>query len=250
MARSQPSHRARESAASDKNNRGDLGIEEELAGALVNRSMWSRLWPLLGPVRRRLAAVIGVEVLLVAVVFLRPWFFRQVIDHGLPRAGAGTVWSPRVVLTMGAGLTLCWIARFVLASVSQYLAGTAALRVLSELRARIFAHVQGLSVRYFDRAKAGRIVSRVDRDVDSLEPLLIQGPPELLSALLRCVVSGTLIFRLSPRLFLALVWVVPVLVPAVLIFQRIASRNYGRIAERRGRFTAHLVETVAAVRII
>jgi ATP-binding cassette subfamily B protein len=250
MAHSQPSHRAREIAASDKNNRGDLEIEEELAGTLINRSMWSRLWPLLGPVRKRLAMVVGVEVLLVAVVFLRPWFFRQVIDHGLPRAGAGTAWSPRVVLTMGAGLTLCWIARFVLASVSQYLAGTAALRVLSELRARIFAHVQGLSVRYFDRAKAGRIVSRVDRDVDSLEPLLIQGPPELLSALLRCAVSGTLIFRLSPRLFLALVWVVPVLVPAVLIFQRIASRNYGRIAERRSRFTAHLVESVAAVRII
>jgi putative ABC transport system ATP-binding protein len=250
MAHSQPSHRARESAASDKNNRGDLEIEEELAGTLINRSMWRRLWPLLGPVRKRLAMVVGVEVLLVAVVFLRPWFFRQVIDHGLPRGGVDAVWSPRVVLTMGAGLTLCWIARFVLASVSQYLAGTAALRVLSELRARIFAHVQGLSVRYFDRAKAGRIVSRVDRDVDSLEPLLIQGPPELLSALLRCAVSGTLIFRLSPRLFLALVWVVPVLVPAVLIFQRIASRNYGRIAERRSRFTAHLVESVAGVRII
>ena len=250
MAHSRPSHRAREIAASDKNNRGDLEIEEELAGALINRSMWSRLWPLLGPVRKRLAMVVGVEVLLVAVVFLRPWFFRQVIDHGLPRPGTGAVWSPRVVLTMGAGLTLCWIARFALASVSQYLAGTAALRVLSALRARIFAHVQGLSVRYFDRAKAGRIVSRVDRDVDSLEPLLIQGPPELLSALLRCAVSGTLIFRLSPRLFLALVWVVPVLVPAVLIFQRIASRNYGRIAERRSRFTAHLVESVAAVRII
>ncbi|HEY5281326.1 MAG TPA: ABC transporter transmembrane domain-containing protein, partial [Polyangia bacterium] len=172
MTHNQPSHRARESAASDKNNRGDLEIEEELAGTLINRSMWSRLWPLLGPVRKRVAAVVGVEVLLVAVVFLRPWFFRQVIDRGLPRARAGVVWSPRVILIMGAGLTLCWIARFALASVSQYLAGTAALRVISELRARIFAHVQGLSVRYFDRAKAGRIVSRVDRDVDSLEPLL------------------------------------------------------------------------------
>lgn len=107
MAHSQPSHRAREIAASDKESRGDLEIEEELAGTLINRSMWSRLWPLLTPVRKRLAVVVGVEVLLVVVVFLRPWFFRQVIDHGLPRAGAGAVWAPRVVLTMGAGLTLC-----------------------------------------------------------------------------------------------------------------------------------------------
>jgi putative ABC transport system ATP-binding protein len=105
-------------------------------------------------------------------------------------------------------------------------------------------------VRYFDRAKAGRIVSRMDRDVDSLEPLLIQGPPELLSAILRCLVAGVLLCGLSPRLFLALAWILPVLAPAVFVFQRIAARNYGRIAERRSRFTAHLVESVSAVRIL
>lgn len=147
-------------------------------------------------------------------------------------------------------LGLCWLLRFALAAVSQYLAGSAAQIVLSQLRVRIFAHVQSLSVRYFDRAKAGRIVSRVDRDVDSLEPLLIQGPPELLSAVLRCLLAGTLLYHLSPRLFLALAWIIPVLVLAVAIFQRIASRNYGRIAERRSRFTAHLVETVSGVRIL
>jgi putative ABC transport system ATP-binding protein len=191
-----------------------------------------------------------VEVLLVTVVFLRPWLFRNVIDRGLVRVSTGWVCVPRVVAAMGAGVALCWIARFALAASSQYLAGTAALAVLSQLRTRIFAHVQGLSVRYFDRAKAGRIVARVDRDVESLEPLLIQGPPEILSALLRCLVSGTLLFRLSPRLFLALAWIVPVLVPAVLVFRRLAARNYGRVAERRSRFTAHLVESVAAVRIL
>jgi ABC-type multidrug transport system fused ATPase/permease subunit len=88
------------------------------------------------------------------------------------------------------------VARFVLAAVSQYLAGTAALAMLAALRTRIFAHVQALSVRYFDRAKAGRIVARMDRDVDALEPLVIQGPPELLGALLRCVVSSVLLFGL------------------------------------------------------
>jgi ABC-type multidrug transport system fused ATPase/permease subunit len=212
--------------------------------------MSGRLWALIRPVRGRVGVVVALEVVLVGFVFLRPWLLKTVIDRGLTRSGAGWAWHPRVVAAMSALLAVCWVARFGLAAASQYLAGSAAISVLSTLRARAFAHVQGLSVRYFDRAKAGRIVARLDRDIDSLEPLLIQGPPELLSALLRCVVSIALLIHLSPRLFLALAWIIPVLVPAILTFQKLAGRNYGRVAERRSRFTAHLVETVGAVRIL
>jgi ATP-binding cassette subfamily B protein len=246
----QPSHLAREQAAQDHARHDDLRIEEALARQKLERSMWGRMVPLLRPVRRRIAAVALLETLLVGFVFLRPWFIRNVIDHGLTRAGGVWQWNPRVVLSMAAGISVCWVARFALAALSQYLAGTAALTVLAELRTRIFRHVQALSVRYFDRAKAGRIVARMDRDVDSLEPLVIQGPPELLSALLRCLVASVLLFQLSPRLFLALGAVVPVLVPAIIVFKRVAAANYGQVAERRSRFTAHLVETVGAVRIL
>ena len=250
MPPSRGGHTSREHAARERGQNDDLRVEEELAGTDLRRSVWTRLWPLLGPVHGRIVAVILIEVAMVGFIFVRPWLIRQVLDNGLVRQNMGAGWAPRVVLTMGVALAACWIARFVLGAVSQYLAGTAALTVLSDLRTRIFAHVQSLSVRYFDRAKAGRIVSRVDRDVDSLEPLLIQGPPELLSAILRCLVAGVLLCRLSPRLFLALAWILPVLAPAVFVFQRIAARNYGRIAERRSRFTAHLVESVSAVRIL
>jgi ABC-type multidrug transport system fused ATPase/permease subunit len=48
----------------------------------------------------------------------------------------------------------------------------------------------------------------------------------------------------------ALAWVVPVLIPATLLFQKLAASNYQRVAERRSRFTAHLVESVNGVRVI
>jgi ABC-type multidrug transport system fused ATPase/permease subunit len=147
-------------------------------------------------------------------------------------------------------MTLAWVARFSLAGVSQYLSGSAAIRVLADLRARVFAHVQALSVGYFDRTKAGRIISRADRDVDTLEPLLIQAPPELLSASLRCLISGILLWMISPALLLSVVGVVPLLLAATAIFKRISQRNWARVAENRSRFTAHLVETVAGVRVI
>ncbi|HSS39439.1 MAG TPA: ABC transporter ATP-binding protein, partial [Polyangia bacterium] len=245
-----PSHIVREKAEQDKARLDDLQIEEELAQQRLERSVWGRMLPLLRPVRGRIAAVALLETTLVAFVFLRPWFIRTVIDRGLTHVAGRWTWNPRVVLAMPVGLAICWVARFALAAWSQYLAGTTALAVLADLRVRIFRHVQGLTVRYFDRAKAGRIVARMDRDIDALEPLVIQGPPELLSALLRCLVASVLLFQISPRLFLALGVVVPVLVPAIFLFRRVAAANYGRVAERRSRFTAHLVESVGAVRIL
>ena len=216
----------------------------------LDRSMFKRLLPLLYPVRKRIAAVIAIEIVLVCVIFLRPWFIRQLIDHGFVRTGTVLTIDRSLLIGLTLGLAITWAARFLLAGCSQYLAGSAALRVLNDLRVRVFSHVQTLSVRYFDRTKAGRIVSRADRDVDSLEPLLIQGPPELLSALLRCVVAAVLLWLISPLLFFALASVVPILAVATWWFKRISQRTWAKVAENRSRFTAHLVETVAGVRVL
>ncbi len=228
----------------------DLEVEQDLANVSLERSMRGRIIELLRPVAPRLALVVGIEALLVCTTFLRPWFVGNIVDRGFEHTPEGILLNRPLVIQMTLGLGLAWVLRFGLSGVSQYLAGTAAIRILGDLRRRVFAHVQSLSVRYFDRTKAGRIVSRADRDVDSLEPLLIQGPPEALSVVLRCVVAGILLFQISPLLFLGVASVLPFLGLGSYLFHRIASKNWAGVAERRSRFTAHLVESVSGVRVI
>ncbi|MDB6086870.1 MAG: transporter ATP-binding protein [Gammaproteobacteria bacterium] len=228
----------------------DIELEEALARQSLDRSMLSRLTPLLRPVRHLVLATILIEIVLVGSVFLRPWLIKLVIDKGLVRHDHGWTVDHRLILLAAGAMTLAWVARFSLAGVSQYLSGTAAIRLLADLRIRVFAHVQSLSVGYFDRTKAGRIISRADRDVDTLEPLLIQGPPELLSALLRCVTAGALLWVISPILLLSVAGVVPLLAGATTIFKRISQRNWAKVAENRSRFTAHLVDSLSGVRVI
>ncbi|MDF9907942.1 UNVERIFIED_ORG: putative ABC transport system ATP-binding protein [Pseudomonas reinekei] len=228
----------------------DIEIEEMLAKKALDRSMFSRLLPLLKPIRRHIFGVIGIELLLVFTVFLRPWFVRELLDRGLIQQNDHWLLDERLVLWLGLGLAASWLGRFLLAGVSQYVAGSAAIRVLNDLRVQVFAHVQGLSVSYFDRTKAGRIISRVDRDVDALEPLVIQGPPELLGALLRCGLASVMLWRIEPRFFLSLAATVPLLVLATWGFKRISQRNWAKVAENRSRFTAHLVESVNGARML
>ncbi|MCB2256547.1 ABC transporter ATP-binding protein/permease [Pseudomonas chlororaphis] len=228
----------------------DIEIEEMLAKKALDRSMFSRLLPLLKPIRGHIFGVIGIELLLVFTVFMRPWFVRELLDRGLIRQDQHWLLDERLVLWLGLGLAASWLGRFLLAGVSQFIAGSAAIRVLNDLRVRVFAHVQSLSVGYFDRTKAGRIISRADRDVDALEPLLIQGPPELLGALLRCGLASAMLWRIDPRFFLSLAATVPLLVLATWSFKRISQRNWARVAENRSRFTAHLVESVSGTRML
>lgn len=228
----------------------DIEIEEMLAKKALDRSMFSRLLPLLRPIRGSIIAVIGIELLLVFTVFLRPWFVRELLDRGLVAEADHWLLDERLVLWLGLGLAASWLGRFLLAGISQFIAGSAAIQVLNALRVRVFAHVQSLSVSYFDKTRAGRIISRADRDVDSLEPLLIQGPPELLGALLRCGLAALMLWRIDPRFFLSLAATVPLLALATWSFKRISQRNWAKVAENRSRFTAHLVESVSGARML
>jgi ATP-binding cassette subfamily B protein len=226
----------------------DIELEEKLARKALNRSMVSRLLPLVGPVKGQIAAVIATEIVQVLAIFARPVLIGMVIDKGLNHGGGRPDFG--IVAWACIGLAATWGVRFLLGGVSQYFAGSAAVRVLNDLRIRVFAHVQSLSVGYFDRTRAGRIIARADRDVDTLEPLLIQGPPEFLSAVLRLLISGVLLWLVAPALLAGLAAIVPILVLATILFKRISQRSWAKVAENRSRFTAHLVETVAAVRLI
>ncbi|HUD29619.1 MAG TPA: ABC transporter ATP-binding protein [Novosphingobium sp.] len=228
----------------------DIEIEEMLARHALDRSMFRRLLPLLGPVRGQIAAVFALETILVAVVFVRPWFVGQLLDHGLVKGAAGWTLDERLLVWLSLGLAVTWLARFLFAGLSGYLAGAAALRVLNELRIRLFEHIQALSVGYFDRTKAGRILSRADRDVDALEALLVQGPPDTLSAMLRFGGAALMLWIMSPLLLLALASVVPFLVVGTWLFKRVSQKSWAIVAENRSRFTSHLVETVSGVRMI
>lgn len=228
----------------------DIQLEELLAKTSLERGMFMRLLPLLAPVKKWVLGAIIIEALLVAAIFMRPWLVSYLIDNGFIRSAKTIEVNYQIILWTGIAFSLTWAARFILAGFGQYFGGRAAIHVINELRIRVFTHVQKLSVGYFDRTKAGRITARADSDVNALEPLLIQGPPELLSALLRCVVAGVMLWLISPLLFASVVAIVPIMAIATAIFKKISQRNWGIVAENRSRFTAHLVETVAGVRAI
>ncbi|WP_336937474.1 ABC transporter ATP-binding protein [Acinetobacter modestus] len=228
----------------------DLQIEENLAKTSIHRGMFKKLIPLIYPIRYLIVALITVEILQVLSIFIRPWAVKYILDSGFQQVAGKVVLHQPALLTALFILALSWVCRFGLAGLSKYLSGRAALKVINDLRRALFQHIQSLNIGYFDRTKAGRIISRADRDVDTLEPVLIQGPPELLSVVLRCGLASILLWHIYPPFFWCLFATLPILFGMTAIFKKSSQKHWGKVAEERSRFTAHLVETVNGAKII
>jgi ATP-binding cassette, subfamily B, bacterial len=228
----------------------DLALEEELARVRLDRRMLGRMGSLLRPVRGRLALLVALELVLVTSIFFRPWFIGRAIDGSLSPVREGKPVDHALLAMLCAGLLLTWLARFGLSAFYQWQAGIVAVRILRDLRERVFAHVQALSMRYFDQTRAGRIISRADRDVDSLWGVLVHAPIEFLSMTTRCVGAAVLLWYMDRGMFWALLPLSPALAVAVMLFQRAGIRVWARVAEAKSRVTAHLCETIAGTRVL
>jgi ATP-binding cassette subfamily B protein len=223
----------------------DLREEEDRAQARLDRATARRLWELTAGVRGPLALLAGLEAVMVVSIVFRPWFLADVIDRTI--AGTATVSAIALVL---AGLLATWIVRFGGSGVAHWLAGRIALRVLAGLRQRLYAHIHALSMRYFDSTRAGRIVARVDRDVEALQPALVGAFPEAVGVLLRFLGASVAMLLIDPWMFVVLAPLLPILIGAALLFRRIGQERWGRVAEAKSRVTAHLCESITGVGVL
>ncbi len=131
---------------------------------------------------------------------------------------------------------------------STLVTGRTAERIMLSLRIRIWAQLQRLSLDYYEREMAGRVMTRMTTDVDQFESLVENG---LLSALVSSVTFvgvGVTLLAVDWRLALCTLTVVVPLVLATVWFRRRASRLYDLSRERIAVANAYFQESLSGVR--
>jgi len=154
---------------------------------------------------------------------------------------------------------LSWIVlAFVLAGLANwgmsyaqtYLTGWVGERILADLRNKLFGHLQRLSLGYYERNRAGVIISRLTNDVEALDQLVTDGVTTLVQSTLTLVGTAILLFVLDWRLALATLAVIPFMAIATVIFRVRSTRAYRAVRERLGLVTATLAEDIAGMRMV
>src|SRR5438874_1955062 len=179
-----------------------------------------------------------------ATALAPPFLSKYAVDDGIRRHDLTKLWW-----IVGAFL-LAGLLNWGMSYVQTYLTGWVGERILADLRNELFAHWQRMSLGFYERNRAGVLISRLTNDVEAIDQLVTDGVTSLVQNTLTLVGTAILLFVLDWRLALATLAVIPLMSLATVIFRTRSSRAYAAVRERLGLVTATLAEDIAGMRVV
>ena len=179
-----------------------------------------------------------------ATALLPPLLAKYAVDDGIRQHDL-----QKLNWIVGAFL-LAGLANWGMSYVQTYLTGWVGERILADLRNTLFGHLQRLSLGFFERNRAGVIISRLTNDVEALDQLVTDGVTSLVQNSLTLIGTAILLFILDWRLALATLAVIPFMSIATVLFRVRSTRAYRAVRERLGLVTATLAEDIAGMRMV
>ena len=123
-------------------------------------------------------------------------------------------------------------------------------RVQFSIRRQLFAHLQKLSMSYYDKTKLGRIISRCTSDIDAMREVNVWGLWKLVANSMQIVVAAIMICTTEWRLFVAICWLGPVLFIANRVYLTRSAAMWQHVREGWTRVSTNLAENITGTRVV
>jgi ABC-type multidrug transport system fused ATPase/permease subunit len=202
------------------------------------------LLQLLRPYRSRVIAALAALLLGTAASLAPPLLAKVAIDQGIERHDTETL--VLVVLAFLAAAGVLWLMTYL----QTYLVGWVGQRALSDLRIRIFTHLQHQPIGFYESRPAGVLISRITNDVEALESLVTDSVVTLFQSGLTLIGAIGVLLYLDPHLALLTFCVVPFVVAASIWFRLVSTSAFRRTRETIGAITGYLQETLSGIRVV
>lgn len=218
--------------------------DDEILGKAYDGRLVRRL---LGYVRPYARAVMAALVLLVGLTLLElagPFIVKQAIDDAIGHGEVGRLNQyAAVYLVVVLGI-------FFVRYGQNYLLNAAGQRAMHDLRVALFAHIQRLSLSFFDRHPVGRLMTRLTNDVDALNELLTSGGLAILSDAVTIVGIAVALLLLNWPLALITFLVVPPLLVITHFIRQGMRASFRAVRIRLARVNGLIAENVNGMGVI
>lgn len=220
-------------------------------GSTVRLRAGSRtlLASLMRPHRTLIWVMVGLLLLETAGSMAGPYLVKLGIDKGIPPL-LDTPRDARVLIEVAIGFAVAAGVEFVGKLWFVTLSGRVGQAMLFELRRRVFAHFQKLSVGFHERYTSGRMIARLTSDMDSISELIDGGIDDLVLSALSVISVAVVLLVLDPPLALATLISFPFLLWLSRWFQKSSARAYRRTREAVALVIVHFVESMGGVRAV
>jgi len=209
-----------------------------------SRAAFTRLMAYLRPHAALIAGVIGLVIAATGLALLGPYLVGVAIDRFIARGDQPGLL--RIVALLFLTYTLAWLAQYA----QSYTVVALTQRVLRALRRDVFAHLQTLSLRFFDQRPTGELMSRLTNDVDAINRVLSQSIVELSASLLTLVGTAVVVLLLNAWLAAGALLVVPLMLAFTLRMGRGTRRGFQQVQANLGKLSAVIEESISGLRVV
>src|SRR5437588_789004 len=153
-----------------------------------------RLLGLFRPYRLRLGSVLILILFSAALGMVSPFLLRAVLDNAIPHRDTG------LLAALVAGMIAIAVATGALGVAQTLISNTVGQRVMHDLRAAVYRHLQRLSLAFFTRTRTGEIQSRIANDIGGAHSVVTSTATSLVSNVTTVIATVVAMFLLDWRL--------------------------------------------------
>ena len=206
--------------------------------------IWRETRDLIRPVRARYLAAAAAVIVSTLITLAGPALVRYAIDAGISKHERGPLDAAAI-----AFLGLALLKPFVVRAQTLF-AASAGERFLGSLRTAAFDKLQALPLGFFERERAGVLLSRLTSDVQSLTEFIREALIEVVGSALQIALTIVVLVVLSPTLAAVSLVALPILIASSWTFHHSAGRVYHAIRDRVAETLTALQEGLAGIRVV
>ena len=186
----------------------------------------ARIARLFKPYRARLSSVLALIGLSAGLSMISPFLLRAVLDTAIPEA------DTRLLTMLVAGMIAISVATGALGVAQTWLSNVVGQRVMHDLRAAVYRHLQRLSLAFFTRTRTGEVQSRIANDIGGVQNVVTSTATSIVSNVTTVLATIVAMFALDWRLAAFSLALLPFF---VWLTRRVGRERKRITAERQGR---------------
>ncbi|MBY3182828.1 ABC transporter ATP-binding protein [Rhizobium laguerreae] len=223
---------------------GSHRVEEEMFGKAFDGNIVKRIWVFVHPFRRQVLWSVVAVLTFTMMQLTIPLIIRYAIDHGMSPGGdhSALVWS---IVAFTIAISINYAASYA----QETLVGGVAEDVLFDIRKAMFSHLQRVSLSFMDKTEVGRLMSRLQGDVNSMQEFLETSVLSVGDIVLLFGIVFVMLY-LDFKLGLLTLSVLPVLFIVRLFWLPLARKSFMAAHETNSVANGALAEAIHGVRAV
>ena len=187
-------------------------------------------------------------LLLVGVQLLIPWIIKTMV--GAITGTDGNILTMEKVTDLALLALLVYVARAFLQFLRSYMAHVAGWGVVAEARKLIYAHLQRLSLRFYEDKQTGQLMSRMVNDSDKFELLIAHAIPDIAVNVLTLISVTVVLVNMNWQLTLLSMVPIPFILISLRMFARYVRPAFRERQQELGELNAILNDNISGIREI